>query len=159
MIADEAYLTESMMDPLAKIHAGYAPVMPSYHGLLSPGEVAAMIELIKSLRDVPGRTTPPMEAPPQAKAPAAGAIGRAVQPSPELPLRLAPADQPMPPAFEQGLPPPGVQPNPLPAGRIEVKAPTGTPYVVPSGIPLGPNAPDAGASTQRPPSTTREQKP
>ena len=32
VIADEAYLTESMMDPLAKIHRGFPPVMPTLPG-------------------------------------------------------------------------------------------------------------------------------
>lgn len=49
VLADEAYLTESMMDPLAKIAAGYPPVMPSYRGQISPAETAAIVELIKSL--------------------------------------------------------------------------------------------------------------
>ena len=156
VVADEAYLTESMMDPLAKIHAGYAPVMPSYHGLLSPAETGAMIELIKSLRDVPGRTTPPVEVSPNAVIPPAGGIGRASQPFPALPLHLVPAQQPMAPALEQGLPPPGVLPNPPPAGRIQVEAPTGPRYVVPSSVGTGP---DAGAGTQRPNSIFREVRP
>jgi cytochrome c oxidase subunit 2 len=60
VIADEAYLTESMMDPLEKIHAGFAPVMPSYRALLAPEDVAAIVELVKSLRDVrPGAGAPP----------------------------------------------------------------------------------------------------
>jgi cytochrome c oxidase subunit 2 len=42
-----------MMDPRAKIHRGYAPLMPSYLGRLDAGDVAAIVELIKSLRDVP----------------------------------------------------------------------------------------------------------
>ncbi len=49
------------MDPMVKIHRGYAPVMPSYRGKLGAGDVAAMIELIKSLRDVhlePGAQAP-----------------------------------------------------------------------------------------------------
>lgn len=50
--ADVAYLTESIMDPAVKIHRGYAPLMPSYQGLLGAPEVAAIVELIKSLRDV-----------------------------------------------------------------------------------------------------------
>jgi cytochrome c oxidase subunit II len=50
-IADEAYLTRSMMDPLAEVHAGYRPIMPAYQGVLAPPEVAALIELIKSLRE------------------------------------------------------------------------------------------------------------
>jgi len=51
--ADEAYLTESMMDPAVKIHRGFAPVMPSYLGRLRAPETAAVLELIKSLREVP----------------------------------------------------------------------------------------------------------
>jgi len=50
IIADEAYLTESMMDPNAKITAGYKPIMPSYQGKLSGPETAAVVEFIKSLR-------------------------------------------------------------------------------------------------------------
>jgi cytochrome c oxidase subunit 2 len=47
--ADEAYLTESMMDPEAKVVAGYPPVMPSFQGQLEAGETAAVVEYIKSL--------------------------------------------------------------------------------------------------------------
>lgn len=50
VVADEAYLTESMMDPLAKVVAGFSPVMPSFHGRLSAAQVGALIEYIKSLR-------------------------------------------------------------------------------------------------------------
>lgn len=53
IVADEAYLTESMMDPLAKIHRGFAPIMPSYQGLLTAGETGALVEYIRSLRTVP----------------------------------------------------------------------------------------------------------
>jgi len=48
--ADEAYITSSMMDPLAQMVAGYQPVMPTYRGRLSPPETAAIVEYIKSLR-------------------------------------------------------------------------------------------------------------
>jgi cytochrome c oxidase subunit II len=64
VVADVAYLTESMMDPMVKIHRGYGPVMPSYLGRLEPGEVAAIVELIKSLRAV--RVAPDAEVPPPA---------------------------------------------------------------------------------------------
>ncbi len=50
ILADEAYLTESMMDPGAKMVAGYQNVMPSYQGRLAAPEVAAIVEYIKSLR-------------------------------------------------------------------------------------------------------------
>ena len=49
VLADEAYLTSSMMDPMAQIVAGYQPVMPSYQGRLTAPESAALVEYIKSL--------------------------------------------------------------------------------------------------------------
>ncbi|MCC6551542.1 MAG: cytochrome c oxidase subunit II [Polyangiaceae bacterium] len=52
VLADEAYITASMMDPMAQIHRGFQPVMPSYLGRISPADTAAIVELIKSLRDV-----------------------------------------------------------------------------------------------------------
>jgi cytochrome c oxidase subunit 2 len=54
VVADVRYLTESIMDPMAKIHRGYQPLMPSYQGRLGAGEVAAIVELIKSLRGARG---------------------------------------------------------------------------------------------------------
>jgi cytochrome c oxidase subunit 2 len=49
VVADEGYLTKSMMDPGADIVAGYQNVMPTYQGRLSPPEIAAIVEYIKSL--------------------------------------------------------------------------------------------------------------
>jgi cytochrome c oxidase subunit 2 len=51
--ADPAYLTESMMDPLAAVVTGFKPVMPTYRGVLEEPEVAALVEFIASLRDRP----------------------------------------------------------------------------------------------------------
>lgn len=50
LIADEAYLTDSMMDPYAKVVKGYQKVMPSFRGKLTAPETAALVEFIKSLR-------------------------------------------------------------------------------------------------------------
>lgn len=50
IVADEAYLTKSMMDPGADIVKGYQNVMPTYQGNLAPPEAAAVVEFIKSLR-------------------------------------------------------------------------------------------------------------
>ncbi len=47
---DEAYLTKSMMDPSADIVAGYQNVMPTFQGVLTPPQAAAIVEFIKSLR-------------------------------------------------------------------------------------------------------------
>jgi cytochrome c oxidase subunit 2 len=76
VIADEAYLTESMMDPMLRIHRGFPPVMPAYQGLLASPDAAAIIELIKSLRDTPALP---------AAAPELGGM-----PPPAGPLPLAP---------------------------------------------------------------------
>jgi cytochrome c oxidase subunit 2 len=53
VIANDAYLTESMMDPTAKLHAGYPPLMPTFLGRVSGPEAAAIVEYIRSLRSVP----------------------------------------------------------------------------------------------------------
>jgi cytochrome c oxidase subunit 2 len=53
VVADDAYLTESMMDPTAKLHVGYPPLMPSFLGRLSGPEVDAIVEYIRSLRTTP----------------------------------------------------------------------------------------------------------
>jgi cytochrome c oxidase subunit 2 len=52
VIADAAYITESMMDPMVKLHRGFPPLMPSYLGKIRPGETAAILAFIRSLRDV-----------------------------------------------------------------------------------------------------------
>ncbi|AGC47977.1 cytochrome c oxidase subunit II [Myxococcus stipitatus DSM 14675] len=47
---DEAYITQSMMDPGAHLVSGYQNVMPTYQGKLQGPETAAIVEYIKSLR-------------------------------------------------------------------------------------------------------------
>jgi cytochrome c oxidase subunit II len=54
----EAYITESMMDPFAKIVDGFKPVMPSFANKLAGPEVAAIVEYIKSLQSDAVRTGP-----------------------------------------------------------------------------------------------------
>ena len=50
VIVDEAFITQSMMDPGAHLVAGYPNVMPTYQGKLQGAETAAIVEYIKSLR-------------------------------------------------------------------------------------------------------------
>ncbi len=49
VLADEAYLRESILDPQAKVVAGHQPVMPSYQGVISEGGVLQLVAYIKSL--------------------------------------------------------------------------------------------------------------
>jgi len=62
IVADEAYLTDSMIDPRGKIVRGYKPVMPTYKGRLSAPEAAALVEFIKSLRSENVQNVPSKEA-------------------------------------------------------------------------------------------------
>lgn len=49
VIADDTYLRESIVDPAAKLVAGYGPIMPTFRGQLSEEQIFDLIEYIKSL--------------------------------------------------------------------------------------------------------------
>jgi cytochrome c oxidase subunit 2 len=49
IVADEAYLRESILTPALKITAGYQPIMPTFQGLVSEEQVAQLVEYVKSL--------------------------------------------------------------------------------------------------------------
>ncbi len=49
VVADDAYLRESILNSRAKIVAGYPPIMPSYQGQLSEEQLNDLIAYIKSL--------------------------------------------------------------------------------------------------------------
>ena len=51
VIADEAYIIESIRNAAAKIVEGYQPVMPVYGNQLSDDQVRQLVEYIKSLGD------------------------------------------------------------------------------------------------------------
>lgn len=46
---DENYIRESILEPQAKVVAGFEPVMPTYQGRLKDPEIDALIQYIKSL--------------------------------------------------------------------------------------------------------------
>ncbi|HAL17515.1 MAG TPA: cytochrome c oxidase subunit II, partial [Anaerolineaceae bacterium] len=48
--ADEAYLRESIVNPQAKVVAGYQPLMPTFQGLVSEEGLLQLIAYIKELR-------------------------------------------------------------------------------------------------------------
>jgi len=49
VLADEGYLRESIIDPTARLTAGYQAVMPTFKGQLSETQVLQLIAYIKSL--------------------------------------------------------------------------------------------------------------
>jgi cytochrome c oxidase subunit 2 len=50
VVADENYVRESIMDPQAKVVAGFQPVMPTFKGRVTDQELSAIIAYIKTLR-------------------------------------------------------------------------------------------------------------
>ena len=53
IVADEAYIRESILMPAAKITAGYQPIMPTFQGLVTEEQLLQLIEYVKSLRAPP----------------------------------------------------------------------------------------------------------
>jgi len=51
--ADDAYIRESILQPKAKIVAGYQPVMPTFQGLVSEEQILDLTAYIKSLESQP----------------------------------------------------------------------------------------------------------
>ncbi|HLY17120.1 MAG TPA: cytochrome c oxidase subunit II [Bryobacteraceae bacterium] len=54
VLANEDYIRESILNPSAKIVAGYQPIMPTFQGLVTEENVLQLIEYIKSLTPKPG---------------------------------------------------------------------------------------------------------
>jgi cytochrome c oxidase subunit II len=50
---DEAYLRESVLNPRAKIVAGYQPIMPTFQGLISEEQLLQLVEYVKSIGPKP----------------------------------------------------------------------------------------------------------
>jgi cytochrome c oxidase subunit II len=51
--ADDAYIRESILDPKAKIVAGYQPLMPTFQGQMTEEQVLSLTAYIKSLQPQP----------------------------------------------------------------------------------------------------------
>jgi cytochrome c oxidase subunit II len=56
VVADNAYIRESILNPQAKIVAGFPPIMPTFQGQVSEEQLLALTEYIKSLP--PGKSAP-----------------------------------------------------------------------------------------------------
>lgn len=50
---DEAYIRESILQPAAKVVAGYQPIMPTFQGLVTEEGVLQLVEYVKSLGPKP----------------------------------------------------------------------------------------------------------
>lgn len=85
VLADDAYLRESILEPNAKIVAGFEPnIMPNFKGQLSEEQVIQLIAYIKSLSPTTpasqqGSQQPPIVIAPKAKTTAAPKTSSAMQ--------------------------------------------------------------------------------
>ena len=68
--ADENYLLESILNPGAKIVAGYKPIMPTFQGQIGPEEAMALVRYIRGMQG-PGQPQAAPPAAPPSPAPAA----------------------------------------------------------------------------------------
>jgi len=68
VIADDGYIRESVLKPLAKIVAGFQPVMPSFQGQVSEEQIQELIAYIKSIGSPEVTNTTPGQVPASSKA-------------------------------------------------------------------------------------------
>jgi cytochrome c oxidase subunit II len=47
---DEAYIRESILQPTAKVVAGYQPIMPTFQGIVTEEQLLQLVEYVKSLK-------------------------------------------------------------------------------------------------------------
>ncbi len=62
VIADDAYIRESILNPGAKVVGGYSPIMPTFQGQISEEQILQIIAYLKSIGpkpDATGATAPP----------------------------------------------------------------------------------------------------
>src|SRR3954469_539192 len=53
VVADDAYIRDAILQPKRDIAAGYEPIMPSFSGILSDGEVQSLVAYVRSLGSGP----------------------------------------------------------------------------------------------------------
>ena len=53
VLVDEGYIRESIVNPQAKLVAGYPPIMPTYQGLISEEGLLQLVAYVKSLSSAP----------------------------------------------------------------------------------------------------------
>ncbi|MEO7918398.1 MAG: cytochrome c oxidase subunit II [Thermoanaerobaculia bacterium] len=63
VLADDSYIRESILDPAAKVTAGFQPIMPSFKNQLNEDQILQLINYIKALKGAePHEPAAPLEA-------------------------------------------------------------------------------------------------
>lgn len=73
---DENYLRESILDPGAKVVAGFKPVMPTFQGIISEEQLAALVAYVKSLTPAAGQPAGVVAAKAEPQRPQASKTGK-----------------------------------------------------------------------------------
>ena len=77
VVADEAYIRESILYPQAKLHKGFGAVMPSYLGSMKERDINAMIAYMKSISEFfPKDQLTPLSKPADAPSPEGAKIAK-----------------------------------------------------------------------------------
>jgi cytochrome c oxidase subunit II len=100
--ADEGYIRESILHPMAKIVAGFRPIMPTYEGQVSEEQLMQLVAYVKSIG---GANATPQGAGAMATSSANRSSG--------APAGAAPATQPT----SNGTPKTGSRSNAAPGGQ------------------------------------------
>jgi cytochrome c oxidase subunit 2 len=58
VMADDAYLRESIVNPQAKVVAGFQPIMPTFQGLVTEEQLLQLIAYVRSLSQKSASATP-----------------------------------------------------------------------------------------------------
>jgi cytochrome c oxidase subunit 2 len=80
LTADEGYIRESILNPGAKVVAGYQPIMPTFQGLVNEEQLRQLIEYVKTLGTEKGSQPTSPGAAPGATAPPGGGTPPSSQP-------------------------------------------------------------------------------
>ena len=83
VVADDNYLRESILNPTAKVAAGYQPIMPTFQGQVSEDDLIRLLAYVKSL-PAPGAQTQQVESP-QSQMQSSGAPATTAAPAPAVP--------------------------------------------------------------------------
>ena len=83
VVADQDYLRESIINPQAKLVAGFGPIMPTFQGQITEDQLVQLLAYIKSLQVSSGAGTTPATA----ASPSPAAAQPATAPSPTRNIR------------------------------------------------------------------------
>jgi cytochrome c oxidase subunit 2 len=108
VLFDEAYIRESILNPTAKITAGYQPVMPTFQGQITEDAIMQLIAYIKSLGGQPAAHAAPAAATPSPAVEEKPQATEKVEPAPAADDNRATTEEPQAavPAQEEKQPDP-----------------------------------------------------